>query len=221
MNIAEALSHFNQKTEGSGCQLIAVSKTKPIAVLVEAYQAGQKHFGENKVQEMCDKQAQLPSDICWHMIGHLQSNKVKYIAPFVYLIHSVDTLKLLQEINKQGQKANRIIPCLLQVHIASEESKFGFSEMEIHELLSSASLQALPFIKIMGLMGMATNTENQELIRKEFRGLKSLFEDIKSKYSFDNLEMKEISMGMSGDCDIAIEEGSTLIRVGSALFGGR
>ena len=155
------------------------------------------------------------------MIGHLQSNKVKYIAPYVYLIHSVDSLKLLQEINKQGQKANRILNCLLQVHIASEETKFGFSESELFELLSSKSLTELPFIRIMGLMGMATNTEDLNLVRREFRGLKNLFEDIKTKFKIDNLEMKELSMGMSGDFEIAIEEGSTLIRVGSAIFGSR
>ena len=203
------------------CLLVAVSKTKPIEDLREAYDAGIRDFGENKVQEIQEKQPQLPSDVRWHMIGHLQSNKVKYIAPFVHLIHGVDSFKLLLEINKQGKKIDRVIPCLLQIHIAEEESKFGFDKAELEEMLNSTEFQKLTHVQITGVMGMATFTENQEQVRKEFRGLKQLFEELKTRTLPGFVQMKEISMGMSGDYLIAQEEGSTMVRIGSAIFGSR
>ncbi|MDI1322599.1 MAG: YggS family pyridoxal phosphate-dependent enzyme [Algoriphagus sp.] len=203
------------------CLLVAVSKTKPIEDLREAYDAGIRDFGENKVQEIQEKQALLPSDVRWHMIGHLQSNKVKYIAPFVHLIHGVDSFKLLQEINKQGKKINRVIPCLLQVHIAEEETKFGFDKAELEEMLNSTEFQELTHVQIAGLMGMATFTENHDQVRKEFRGLKQLFEELKTRTLPGFVQLKEISMGMSGDYLIAQEEGSTMVRIGSAIFGSR
>lgn len=202
-------------------RLVAVSKTKPISDLQEAYEAGVRDFGENKVQEMCEKKPHLPQDIRWHLIGHLQTNKVKYIAPFVHLIHSVDSLKLLQEINKQAQKHNRIINCLLQIHIAQEETKFGLSYEEAENILQSSVLQELKNICIKGLMGMATFTDQTEQIRQEFRGLAEFFKHCQTKYSSFNTDFQELSMGMSGDYPIAIAEGSTMIRVGSALFGER
>ncbi len=204
-----------------GCVLIAVSKTQPIEKIQEAYDAGQRAFGENKAQEMARKYEQLPRDIHWHMIGHLQTNKVKYISPFVQLIHSVDSLKLLTEIDKQAEKNNRIISCLLQVHIAEEESKFGFSPEEIDELVKSDALQKLEHIRITGLMGMATFTENMEQVRKEFHSLKQLFITLKNQSLPKQVVMQELSMGMSGDYNIAIEEGSTMIRIGTAIFGER
>jgi PLP dependent protein len=220
MNIRNNISILRQSVPAH-CTLVAVSKTKPAEAVKEAYDAGQRIFGENKVQELTAKFEALPKDIEWHMIGHLQSNKVKYIAPFVSLIHSVDSFKLLEEVNKQGAKADRVVPCLLQIHIAEEETKFGFSEAEIFELLKSASFDALKNIKVVGLMGMATFTDNTEQVRKEFRNLKSIFERIKSSVLPSQIEMKELSMGMSGDYKIAIEEGSTMVRVGSAIFGSR
>jgi pyridoxal phosphate enzyme (YggS family) len=204
-----------------GCVLIAVSKTQPIEKIQEAYDAGQRAFGENKAQEMARKYEQLPRDIHWHMIGHLQTNKVKYIASFVHLIHSVDSLKLLTEIDKQAKKNNRIIACLLQVYIAEEESKFGFSAEEIDELLKSNALQKLEHIRITGLMGMATFTENMEQVRKEFRSLNQLFTTLKNQPLPKQVVIQELSMGMSGDYNIAIEEGSTMIRIGTAIFGER
>jgi pyridoxal phosphate enzyme (YggS family) len=206
---------------GLNTSLIAVSKTKPVSALQEAYAAGQRIFGENKVQEMVEKHAQLPKDIEWHMIGHLQSNKVKYIAPFVSLIHGVDSLKLLEVINKEGLKNNRVIPCLLQVYIAKEETKFGLEAAEIVELLSSNSFREFKNISIYGLMGMASNTENIAQVRLEFVGLKSLFDELKANYFLDDSRFSEVSMGMSGDYQIAIEEGATLVRIGSAIFGSR
>jgi PLP dependent protein len=203
------------------CRLVAVSKTKPSDIIQEAYEAGQRDFGENKAQELAMKAEVLPNDIQWHMIGHLQTNKVKYIAPFVHLIHSVDSLKVLVEINKQGQKTGRTINCLLQVHIADEETKFGFSESEIIQLLKDDTLNAMKNIGIIGLMGMATFTENTDQVRKEFRSLKQLFERLKTEELPDMVSMKELSMGMSGDYTIALEEGSTMVRIGSALFGER
>jgi hypothetical protein len=197
--------------------LIAVSKTKPAALIQEAYQAGQRDFGENYIQEMEEKHKQLPPDIRWHAIGHLQSNKVKYIAPFVYLIHGVDSLKLLQEINKQAQKNNRIIDCLLQIFIAKEESKFGFSFEECESLFKTGEIDKLPHIRVVGFMGMATNTNNETQIRNEFRSLKNFFAHISSLAS--NISI--LSMGMSSDYKIAIEEGSTMIRIGSSIFGER
>lgn len=221
MSIAENILKFNSEIEPFNAQLIAVSKTKPNEDLLQAYEAGQRDLGENKVQELTGKFEELPKDIRWHMIGHLQRNKVKYIAPFVHLIHGVDSLRLLVEINKQAAKNNRVINCLLQVYIAKEESKFGLDETELEELLKSAEFAQMENIKIVGLMGMATNTENEAVIRNEFKGLKSLFEEIKTKYNSEKVEMKEISMGMTGDYKIALEEGSTMIRVGSAIFGSR
>lgn len=201
--------------------LVAVSKTKPASLIQEAYDAGQRIFGENKVQELVDKWEVLPKDIEWHLIGHLQSNKVKYIAPFVSLIHSVDSFKLLQEINRQGEKNNRVIPCLLQFHIAQEETKFGLSFEEAEEILQSREFVEMHHISIVGLMGMASFTEDEEQVRDEFRNLNNYFMILKSNYFKYNPDFKVLSMGMSGDYALAIEEGSNMIRVGSSLFGGR
>jgi len=201
--------------------LVAVSKTKPAGAILEAYDAGQRIFGENKVQEMCDKFEVLPKDIDWHLIGHLQSNKVKYIAPFVSMIHAVDSFKLLLEINKEAKKHNRVINCLLQFYIAQEESKFGLDFAEAKEILEDERYIQMDNIRIVGVMGMATFTNNEEQIQEEFRSLYNYFQIIKSHYFKFNSEFKEISMGMSGDYQIAIDEGSTMIRVGSSIFGGR
>lgn len=201
--------------------LVAVSKTKPESAILEAYEVGQRVFGENKVQELVQKYEALPKDIEWHLIGHLQTNKVKYIAPFVHMIHAVDSLKLLQEIDKQGQKHNRTISCLLQFYIAQEDTKFGLSFEEAEALLSSREFVEMEFVRISGVMGMASNTSNEEQVRDEFRTLHNYFQIIKSKYFKFNEDFKEISMGMSGDFTIAIEEGSTLVRVGSSIFGER
>jgi PLP dependent protein len=204
--------------------LVAVSKTHPVDVIRKVYDEGQRIFGENKVQELLNKQPHLPSDIQWHLIGHLQTNKVKYIAPFISLVHSVDSLKLLKEINKQAQKVNRTIDCLLQIHIASEETKFGLSENELKELISSVEVKQMQNVRIRGLMGMATNTDNEALIRTEFRKLKSLFDSCSSQLTSPfPLPSSDfiLSMGMSSDYKIAIEEGSTMIRVGSLIFGNR
>jgi len=220
MNIKNNLNNLRQNLP-PGCRLIAVSKTKPVEKIMEAYQEGHRLFGENKVQELVPKYEALPKDINWHMIGHLQSNKVKYIAPFISMIHSVDSIKLLEEVNKQGLRLNRIIPCLLQVHIAEEESKFGFSPDEVIQFIQSSGPPLLKGIRVSGLMGMATLTGDNEQIRKEFKGLKKLFDRINSSALPEGIEMKELSMGMSGDFNIAIEEGSTMIRVGSAIFGER
>lgn len=197
--------------------LVAVSKTKPVADLMEAYNAGQRIFGENKIQEMAGKFEQLPKDIQWHMIGHVQSNKVKYMAPFVALVHGVDSLKLLDEIDRQALKHNRTIDCLLQVHIAKEETKFGLDEKELDALLQSEAYKKLNNIKVKGLMGMATFTENQQQIKKEFDSLKTIFD----KYSKTNPEFSILSMGMSGDYPLAISCGSTMVRIGSSIFGTR
>ncbi|MES2554755.1 MAG: YggS family pyridoxal phosphate-dependent enzyme [Bacteroidota bacterium] len=202
-------------------QLIAVSKTKPVSLIQEVYQAGQRAFGENKVQEMVDKYEQLPKDIQWHLIGHLQTNKVKYIAPFVHLIHAVDSLKLLQEIDKQAAKCNRVIPCLLQFHVATEETKFGLDFSEAEEILQSREFIEMQHVKIVGLMGMASFTDNEEQVRDEFRNLNNYFQIIKSHYFKFNPDFKHLSMGMSGDYKLAIEEGSTMVRIGSTLFGSR
>ncbi|OXA91179.1 YggS family pyridoxal phosphate-dependent enzyme [Flavobacterium hercynium] len=204
--------------------LVAVSKTKPVSDLMQAYEAGQRIFGENKIQEMTDKWEEMPKDIQWHMIGHVQSNKVKFMAPYVNLIHGVDSLKLLQEINKQALKNNRTIDCLLQIYIAEEESKFGLDESELNELLTSAEFKELKNIRILGLMGMATFTENKNQIKKEFTHLKSIFDSIKNSdgYGKDSLQrFSTISMGMSGDYQLAITAGSTMVRIGSSIFGGR
>ena len=220
MSIKNNLQFFLQNLPPD-CQLIAVSKTKPVESIQEAYDAGQRVFGENKVQELVPKYEALPKDIQWHLIGHLQSNKVKYIAPFVHLIHSIDSFKLLEEVNKQAVKADRTIACLLQLHIAEEETKFGFSEEEVTDLLASAALQKLANIQVAGLMGMATFTEDLEQIRREFRGLRGLYERLKASSLPPNVMMRHLSMGMSSDYRIAIEEGSTMIRVGTAIFGDR
>lgn len=199
--------------------LVAVSKTKPIADIRELYDLGQRHFGENYVQELVEKQTQLPGDIHWHFIGHLQSNKIKYIASFVHLIHGVDSLKLLKEINKQAQKANRTIDVLLQVHIAQEETKFGLDEAELNELLHT-NLTGLKHIRIKGLMGMASFTNHVEQVRKEFRYLKSLFDNY-TGITTPNISFTSLSMGMSSDYKIAIAEGSNMVRIGSLIFGSR
>lgn len=216
MSIKDNLNTI-KKSLPSHVQLVAVSKTKQIADIEEAYAAGQRIFGENKIQEMTEKQEVLPKDIEWHMIGHIQRNKVKYMAAYVALIHGVDSLKLLKEINKQAKKHNRVIPCLLQIHIAEEDTKFGFDETDLSELISSNDIGELNNIKIVGLMGMATFTDNGRQIRKEFKQLKNLYEKTKSVFP----DLSQLSMGMSGDYKIAIEEGSTMIRVGSSIFGSR
>lgn len=202
-------------------RLVAVSKTKPNEDIMEAYEGGYKIFGENKPQELARKYNELPKDIQWHFIGHLQTNKVKYIAPFVSLIHAVDSIKLLKEINKQAKKNNRIIDCLLQFHIAEEQTKFGLSIEEAQEILNSDDFKLLENIRITGVMGMATFTHNEVQVKKEFKNLKSIFEQLKLNNFAINNSFKEISMGMSGDYKIAIETGSTLIRIGSTIFGAR
>lgn len=210
-----------QETIPSGVTLVAVSKTKPAEMILDAYAAGQRHFGENKVQELTEKQEQLPKDIYWHLIGHLQTNKVKYIAPFVHLIHAVDSLKLLKEINKQAKKNNRIISCLLQFHIATEDTKFGMTRAEAEELINSDAYQEMENVKLCGVMGMATFTDNESRVREEFHHLKNEFEYFRKKYFSDTDQFSIISMGMSGDYQLAIEEGSTMVRVGSSIFGQR
>jgi PLP dependent protein len=209
-----------KKTLPTSVTLVAVSKTKPIADLIEAYNAGQRIFGENKIQEMTEKWEQMPKDIEWHMIGHVQTNKVKYMAEYVSLIHGVDSLKLLEEINKQASKFNRTIDCLLQVYIAEEESKFGLDENELDGLLASESFKKLKNIRIVGLMGMATFTENQNQIKKEFDYLKKVFDHYKNLNS-EHYNLKWLSMGMSGDYQLAISCGSNMVRIGSSIFGGR
>lgn len=204
-----------------GTRLIAVSKTKPVEDLREAYEAGQRLFGENKALEMRDKHEVLPADIEWHFIGHLQTNKVKYIAPYVALIHSIDSLALLQVVDKEARKNDRVIDCLLQFHIATEETKFGLDMQEAEALLSDPAFALLDHVRIVGVMGMATNTEDTALIRREFATLKEYSDQLKVRFFADKPYFKEISMGMSGDYKIAMEEGSTLVRVGSAIFGAR
>lgn len=219
MSIAANLEEIKAQLP-SHVTLVAVSKTKPAAMIREAYAAGQKDFGENYVQELQEKYKELPTDIRWHAIGHLQSNKVKYIAPFVHLLHGVDSFKLLQEINKQALKNNRVIDCLLQMHIAKEETKFGFDFSECETLLNSEELKTLKNIRIKGFMGMATNTEDMNEVRAEFRALKTFF-DKAAKLPAANCQLTTLSMGMSSDYKIAIEEGSTMIRIGSSIFGER
>ena len=211
-----------QATLPENVTLVAVSKTKPVSDLIEAYEAGQRIFGENKIQEMTDKWETMPKDIQWHMIGHVQTNKVKYMAPFVSLIHGVDSLKLLQEINKQAAKNNRVIDCLLQVYIAEEESKFGLDEEELSEVLKQVQHDTGEFnyIRIVGLMGMATFTDNQTQVEKEFSRLKTIFDQF-ANLNTKNCQLNTLSMGMSGDYKLAIECGSTMVRIGSSIFGGR
>lgn len=201
--------------------LIAVSKTKPVSDLQAAYDAGQRHFGENKVQEMVEKAAQLPADIHWHLIGHLQTNKVKYMAAFVHLIHGVDSLKLLQEIDKQAKKAGRTQDVLLQFYIAQEDTKFGLDLQEAQAILDSIEFQQLKRIQVCGVMGMASNTSDEKQVAREFAELKKIFDSLQNKYFQDTPAFKEISMGMSGDYQLAIQNGSTMVRVGSKIFGGR
>lgn len=220
MSIAENINLIKANLPAN-VRLVAVSKTKPAKLLMEAYQFGQRAFGENKVQEIVWKQEELPKDIEWHFIGHLQTNKVKYIAPFVYLIHGVDSFKLLKTIDTEAKKVNRIIPCLLQFYIAEEETKFGFSMDEAVEMLKSVELKSMKNVSISGVMGMATYTEDEKQIGKEFAHLKTIFDQLKSGFFAEVPEFKEISMGMSGDYPIAIEKGSTMVRIGSTIFGER
>lgn len=213
---------IRKELEKGNVELIAVSKTKPIEDIQKLYQLGQRDFGENYVQELVDKEAALPKDIHWHFIGHLQSNKVKYIAPFVHLIHGIDSYKLLQEVNKQAGKNNRVINCLLQIHIAQEETKFGLDEMELETLIDTIKMNEdeLKNIKVSGLMGMASFTEDMDKVRNEFKYLKSLFDKYKPLQTAI-LNFQILSMGMSSDYKIAVEEGSTMVRIGSLLFGAR
>lgn len=221
MSIANNLLQYKNEVEAKNVKLITVSKTQPAEAVLEAYNAGQRIFGENVVQEMVDKQAQLPQDIEWHLIGHLQTNKVKYIAPFVSLIHAVDSLKLLKEIDKQAAKNNRIIDCLLQIYIADEDTKFGLDFDEAIDLLRSEDYIQMKNIRIVGLMGIATNTKNEKQIKIEFNELKVFFEGLKLSFFKDDPSFKEISTGMSSDYKLAIEEGSTMVRIGSSIFGKR
>ena len=215
----EAYHHLIKQLQSKNVQLVAVSKTKPNEDILALYEQGQRAFGENYVQEIVDKAASLPSDIHWHFIGHLQSNKVKYIAPFVYLIHGVDSEKLLAEINKQAIKQNKIIACLLQVHIATEETKFGFDASSLAEFITSGRLSNYSHVVIKGLMGMASFTEDQTLVEKEFSTLKNIYDQTAT--AFNNIHFDTLSMGMSGDYALAIEKGSNLVRIGSLLFGAR
>ncbi len=216
MTITDNLAKIKKELP-PGVKLVAVSKTKPVEDILTAYNSGHLIFGENKVQEMVFKWEQLPKDIQWHMIGHLQRNKVKYLAEFVSLIHGVDSLKLLREIDKQAKKHDRIIKCLLQVHIAEEDTKFGFDSAELNDLIGSDELRQLPNVEVIGLMGMATFTKDRLQIRREFKTLKTLFDELNAKLP----EISILSMGMSGDYEIAIEEGSNMVRIGSSIFGSR
>jgi len=218
--ISEKLAKIKNSIPSNVC-LVAVSKTKPVADLLEAYEAGQRRFGENKVQEMTEKWEVLPKDIQWHLIGHLQTNKVKYIAPYVHLIHSVDSLKLLAEINKQGEKFHRVISVLLQFYIAKEETKFGLDLEEATQLLNSDEYKSFKNIQVVGVMGMASFTDDESIVKGEFFQLKELFSQLKNTFFQNDDSFKEISMGMSGDYQLAIEQGSTMVRVGSFIFGGR
>jgi len=220
MHISENISSL-RKNIPANVQLVCVSKFNPNESITEAYEKGERIFGESKVQELCEKYESLPKDISWHFIGHLQSNKIKYIVPFVSLIHGVDSFKLLTEIDKQASKLGKAVNCLLQVHIAQEETKFGFSGEELFEMLEAGEWKSLKSIQLCGLMGMATYTDNKEQVRSEFRYLKTLFEQLKSAYFVNESSFCELSMGMSDDYPIAIEEGSTLVRVGSLIFGHR
>jgi len=220
MNVSDSLINI-KKGIPENVKLVAVSKTKPNNMVLDAYNAGQRIFGENKVQDLAAKQPELPQDIQWHFIGHLQTNKVKYIAPFVSMIEAVDSLKILKEINKQALKANRTISCLFQFHIAEEDTKFGLNVSEVKEILESDEYGKMENINIAGVMGMATYTEDEDQIRREFRLLRNIYRELKITYFTESPEFKEISMGMSGDYKIAIEEGSTMVRIGSLIFGER
>jgi len=221
MSIADNIKNLKAETDRLKVKLVAVSKTKPVEDIEEAYAAGQRIFGENQVQELVEKYEKLPKDIHWHLIGHLQTNKVKYIAPFISLIESVDSLKLLQEINKQAAKNERVINCLLQVYIADEDTKFGLAYDELIELLRSDEYRDMQNVRIIGLMGIATNTDNEKQIKDEFYELKILFDGIKASFFRKDTFFKEISMGMSSDYKLAMEQGSTMVRLGSTIFGQR
>jgi PLP dependent protein len=220
MNIAENIAELKAELP-EGVKLVAVSKTKPTEAILEAFQSGHKIFGENKAQELIQKHGELPGDIEWHFIGHLQSNKTKYIASFVSMVHSIDSFKILRTLNKEARKNQRVIPCLLQFHIAEESTKFGLTGEEAREILESEAYSAMKNISIAGVMGMATFTDNEEQIRNEFIRLKSIFEKVKEDYFADNPKFKEISMGMSNDYQLAVKEGSTIVRIGSKIFGKR
>jgi PLP dependent protein len=220
MNVSENLVKIRKEIPDH-VKLVAVSKTKPDSLVMEAYNAGQRIFGENKVQDIAARQPNLPEDIRWHFIGHLQTNKVKFITPFVAMIESVDRMKVLREINKQATKADRTIPCLLQFHIAKEETKFGLDMAEVKQILESEEYANMKNIVVAGVMGMATYTTDTDRIRREFKLLKSIFRELKITYFSDEPAFREISMGMSGDFQIAIEEGSTMVRIGSLIFGER
>lgn len=220
MSVSENLNSV-RKNIPSQVTLVAVSKFHPVESIREAYNCGQRIFGESRVQELTDKVSQLPTDIEWHFIGHLQTNKVKYIAPFITMIHAIDSERLLQEIDKSAAKVNRTIDCLLQIHIAEEESKFGFSLDECREFMASGRWKQMPNIRLRGVMGMATFTENETQVRREFEHLNHFFQEIKEKWFADEASFSEISMGMSDDYRMAIESGSTMVRIGSTIFGNR
>jgi len=219
-DIAENIASLKNELP-QGVKLVAVSKTKPVSDILVAYKSGHRIFGENRVQELLSKKDLLPSDIEWHLIGHLQTNKVKYVVPFISMIHSVDSYKLIKTINYESEKANRVVDCLLQFHIASEETKYGFSMDEVIAMISTPEFSKLDSVKICGVMGMATFTDDENLIRKEFRYLADCFRELKRRYFPENDSFREISMGMSGDYKVAIEEGTTIIRLGSIIFGDR
>ena len=216
MSISENIKKYKEQLP-ENVKLVAISKTKPNEDLLEAYEAGQRIFGENKIQEMTDKWEELPKDIEWHMVGHVQRNKVKYMAPYVKLIHAVDSLKLLKEINKRAKQNDRTIDCLLQIKIAEEDSKFGIDRQEAREILESEAYDSMKNVNVIGLMGMATFTDDDDQVKQEFNRLKTIFDD----FSKDFKDLKEISMGMSGDYKIAVECGSTMVRIGSSIFGAR
>lgn len=220
MDIANNIAQIKSSIPAN-VTLVAVSKTKPTSDIMAAYNAGHRVFGENKIQELTLKYEEMPKDIEWHMIGHVQTNKIKYIAPFVSLIHGVDREKVLKEIQKQAAKNNRTIQCLLQVHIAKEETKFGFSPEELEELFKSDRLAEYPNVQICGLMGMATNTKDENQVLLEFKNLKQIFDQLKETFNLSAVTFNTVSMGMSGDYKLAIQEGSTMIRVGSSIFGAR
>lgn len=219
-SIAENLKQIADSLP-EGVKLVAVSKTKPAGMIEEAYRTGQRAFGENRAQEMAEKHEVLPKDIEWHLIGHLQTNKVKYVAGFVAMIHGVESLKLLETIDKEARKHGRVIPCLLQFHVAQEETKFGLDVEEARELLQSESYAGMKNVQVVGVMGMATYTDDEEQVRGEFRRLHEIFNELKQDYFAEKPEFRELSMGMSGDYRIAVEEGSTMVRVGSSIFGER
>ena len=220
MSIAENIAHLKREIP-QHVTLVAVSKTKPEAAIMEAYEAGHRDFGENKVQDLAAKAENLPKDIRWHFIGHVQTNKIKYMAPFVHLVHGVDRVKVLKELNKEAAKNNRVIDCLLQVHIAKEETKFGFDADELATVFHDNPQEKYPNVRIRGLMGMATYTENLDQVRAEFLGLKNLFDALKSNFKPQTPNFELLSMGMSGDYPIAIAEGSNMVRIGTAIFGER